>query len=233
MKRFLSIFILLVMVLLPACGDSADKPKRIDFSDGSYMLNWYDENGKTTRMEIHQRNGWLSTNEYEYDQDGNLTVNRYLDEEDHETRRLQYYYENGTKVAEEEYKDNVLSRKSYYEGDSKVVEEEYKDNVISKKKEYGPNEKLLYMEQYDENGKLTTWEQLVEADGKEAWFTCDQNDIIKSVRIHTGTTISYTFNFDDEGSVTNIMEYIFPDTREITDPNEKLKLLDLLEPFAE
>jgi major membrane immunogen (membrane-anchored lipoprotein) len=121
MKRFLCILLLLVMVLLTACGgDGADKPRKTKFSDGGYMLTWSDENGKTTRMENYAKEGWFNTTEYEHDEDGNTTVMRDLDENDQELSRVQYYYKNGERVAEERYENNVLDRKYYYEGDKKV-----------------------------------------------------------------------------------------------------------------
>lgn len=244
MKRFLCILMLLVMVLLTACGDAADKPQKLKFSDGSYMLSWRDENGKTTRMENYTKNGWLDTTVNEYDQDGNLTVMRDLDQEDHEISRVQYYYENGERVAEEWYEDNVLDRKYYYEGDKKVGQEVYENSVISKKMEYDYDEKLIYLEQYDENGQLTGSEELVEADGTEAWLICDATDEIQAIRVVTngngaqdGRATSYTFTLDQEGYVTGITETDVEDfitkEREITDPDEQLKLLELLEPFVE
>ena len=245
MKRFLCILMLLVMVLLTACGgDAADKPQKLKCSDGGYMLSWRDENGKTIRMENYTKNGWFDTTVNEYDQDGNLTVMRDLDENDQELSRVQYYYENGERVAEEWYEDNVLDRKYYYEGDKKVGQEVYENNVISKKMEYDYDEKLIYLEQYDENGQLTGSEELVEVDGTEAWLICDAYDEIQAIRVVTngngaqdGRATSYTFTLDQEGYVTAIsetdVENFVTQEREITDPDEQLKLLELLEPFVE
>ena len=244
MKRFLCIFLLLVMVLLTACGgDGADKPRKTKFSDGGYMLTWSDENGKTTRMENYAKEGWFNTTEYEHDEDGNTTVMRDLDENDQELSRVQYYYKNGEKVAEERYENNVLDRKYYYEGDKKVGQEVYENNVLSKKMEYDYDEKLIYLEQYDENGELIGSEELVELDGTEAWLICDATDEIQAIRIVTngngaqdGRATSYTFTLDEEGYVIGItetdVENFVTQEREITDPDEQLELLELLRPFA-
>jgi hypothetical protein len=109
--------------------------------------------------------------------------------------------------------------------------------------EYDYDEKLIYLEQYDENGEFVGSEELVELDGTEAWLICDATDEIQAIRIVTngngaqdGRATSYTFTLDEEGYVTGItetdVENFVTQEREITDPDEQLELLELLRPFA-